>query len=72
VEGEKVVAHIHDLEFQKTMDALEYYQPIFGLLKASIYDPHTDSYSSQDEDCNFIVTGSHGLCHGCRNRLQSL
>lgn len=72
LDGETTVKHKHVREFQTTMDALKYYQGIFGLLKASIYDPHTDSYSSQDDDCNFIVTGSHGLCHACQKPARTI
>jgi hypothetical protein len=56
------------MEVLSVEEAAAFYLPIFGGLKRSVYDPATDSYSSRDEDCNFIVTGSHGLCSGCQTK----
>lgn len=42
------------------------YRAVFVALKPSYYDPKADAYSDYSDDCNFIVTGSHGLCSHCR------
>ncbi len=44
-------------------EARAIYQPIFGTLRESHYVPSDDSYTSECEWDNFIVTGSHCACH---------
>jgi hypothetical protein len=50
------------VEVADTTEARNLYRGVFGKLRESIYNPADDSYSSRDEDDNFIVTGSHCTC----------
>jgi len=62
-DGEKINKRHHVAEFKSVHEAAEHYRTVLGTLKGAFYDAKTDSYSDYSDDCNFIVTGSHGRCH---------
>lgn len=65
LDGDTIVKAHRVMEVIEIQTAVQHYRIQLGTLKQAIYDATTDSYSCRDDDCNFIVTGSHGRCSAC-------